>query len=212
MSQKYYLARFPDGSIQEFASWSACSKAVKGVKNVHFKSFSIGNRKAGETWLKQLSKSTTYKEPSTKDLTPSSEIRLFVDGSFSPKSPYSGWGWVAVQGNTVLKEGSGKTLREALSRNIDGELEATLQALAWFQEYATAYSVSKVYVVHDYAGIAHWALGTWKAKSTVAQNYVQSIQPMLQKMTQVVFEKVDAHAGKRWNERADELAKQGLGI
>jgi ribonuclease HI len=212
MSQKYYLVRFSDGTTQEFTSWQACSKAVKGVKNVQFKGFPLGDRNAGTAWLGQLEKSTHYREPADKEIGSSNEIRLFVDGSFSPKSPYAGWGWVAVQENTVLKEGSGKTMEKALSRNIDGELEATLQALAWLQTHITQETVSKAYVVHDYAGIAHWALGSWKAKSVVAQNYVQHIQPLLQKMPQVAFEKVDAHTGQRWNEHADALAKQGLGI
>ena len=62
-------------------------------------------------------------------------------------------------------------------------------------------------ICHDYEGIARWARGEWKAKSSIAQQYVRACQPYLKRVT---FEKVAAHTGVKWNELADELAKGAI--
>ena len=91
-----------------------------------------------------------------------------------------------------------------MSRNIDGELEATVRALDWCQQHN-----QKAIICHDYEGVGRWATGEWKASSAVAKAYCERVQ---QQLAGVRFCKVSAHTGNRWNDRADELAKRGIGL
>jgi ribonuclease HI len=62
-------------------------------------------------------------------------------------------------------------------------------------------------ICHDYEGVARWAKGEWKAKSHVAQRYIESISELAKG---VRFEKVEAHTGVRWNEEVDKRAKLAI--
>ena len=155
------------------------------------------HRQAAENWLAQR---TSSKPP------PENAPRIYVDGAFTPRCQYAGWGFVAVENDVEVEARSGLTDTPAKSRNIDGELKAALEAARWAK---SAYGGQKqVIIVHDYSGIAHWALGEWKAKSPVAQDYQHQIKEYLPYLS---FEKVRAHSDDRWNDRADALANQALG-
>jgi len=67
------------------------------------------------------------------DSTIISVIDLYVDGSFSDRSPYAGWAWAIVINNQLYKSDSGKTDKPAQSRQIDGELYATMKGLAYIR-------------------------------------------------------------------------------
>ncbi len=95
----------------------------------------------------------------------------------------------------------------ASMRNVAGEIKGAEAAM----RYAVSQGYSKLYIFHDYEGIARWCRGEWKAgkEGTKAYKaYYDSIQDRLQ----VIFVKVAAHTGDKYNEMADKLAKQALGI
>ena len=131
---------------------------------------------------------------------------VYVDGSFVKAG--AGWGWVAVDsaGKTVA-EASG-ALREAPSRNIDGELSAALGGLMWWR-YQGSMWWPRVVVCHDYTGIREWAAGSWAAKSAAATRYVEALEAAQirgQIGSAVFFRHVKGHSGDRWNDWADRLA------
>ena len=68
-----------------------------------------------------------------------------------------------------------------------------------------------IYIYHDYEGIARWANGEWKANKEKTQAYQQFIKESREKI-QIIFVKVAAHTGVKYNEQADQLAKKALGI
>jgi ribonuclease HI len=185
---KYYAAKFKDGSSWLGMSWPDCQKRVHGVPGVLFKSFAT--RELATEWIEGL------KSP------PKQGLRVYVDGSFMPKSRYAGWGWVAVENGKVLASAYGKTPLPAESRNIDGELCAATEAMHWLASQGR-YGV----ICHDYEGVARWALAQWKANSAVAKRYLEDIAEVKKWAD---FEKVDAHTGEQWNEMADQLAKKAL--
>lgn len=184
---KFYAIKTPTES-KIVTTWAECEKLTHGVKGVLFKSF--GTMAEAEAWISGM-------------VAPApGGIRVFVDGSFSPGFPYSGWGFVVTENDEEIARGSGITAFEAESRNIDGEVMASYQAMKWLD----ANNKNGV-ICHDYEGIARWAKGEWQAKSNIAKRYVSAVQPYLHR---VKFEKVAAHTGVKWNELVDKLAKDAI--
>lgn len=191
--KKYYAVK---GTLTPtiIESWPECERRVRGVKGALFKGF--GSRPEAVAWLGM--------ECATEEARPD-EVLIYVDGSFSPTtSEYSGWGFVVVREGQEVHAASGRTPQPALSRNIDGELEATVQAVEWCHARG-----QKAVICHDYEGVGRWALGEWKANSRVARDYQVRIAG---KLSGIRFCKVTAHTGNRWNERADALAKSAIGL
>lgn len=195
--QKYYAIRQPKPA-RIVMTWAECSAIVHGAKGALFKSFKT--KKEAEAWIE-------YRPVGAEN-----GLMLFVDGSFMGSSPKAGWGWVAVLDGVEIAHAQGTTPHDALSRNIDGELAAAVEALQWFQEWRGQKLGERQIplqstVCHDYEGIGRWALGEWQAKSQVAQEYQRQVKSLL---TGVSFRKVSAHSGDRWNDRVDALAKGAL--
>ena len=185
--QKFYAIKTPEES-KIVMTWAECEKLTHGVKGVLFKSFAT--RAEAERWISGI------EAPVPEGL------RIFVDGSFTPDYPKSGWAFVVTENDVELARGSGITAFDAESRNIDGEVMASFQAMKWLD----AHDKSGV-ICHDYEGIARWAKGEWQAKSNIAKRYVAAAQPYLHR---VQFEKVAAHTGVKWNELVDQLAKDAI--
>ncbi|OWV25848.1 ribonuclease H [Fibrobacter sp. UWB1] len=185
--QKFYAIKSPNES-KIVMTWAECEKLTHGVKGVLFKSF--GSRAEAEAWISGM-------EAPVPD-----GIRVFVDGSFSLNFPKSGWAFVVTENDKEIARGSGITAFDAESRNIDGEVMASFQAMRWLD----ANDKSGV-ICHDYEGIARWAKGEWQAKSNIAKRYVAAAQPYLHRVS---FEKVEAHTGVKWNELVDKLAKEAI--
>lgn len=183
---KFYAIQSP--SVKKIVtSWPECERLTHGVKGCLFKSFAA--RKDAETWLAGVSE----KHPDG--------LRIYVDGSFSPDFDRAGWAFVAVENDREIASESGVTDYPAESRNIDGELTASLRALAWMKR-----SGKRGVVCHDYEGIARWAKGEWKASKPVAIRYREAVR----EFPDAKFEKVPAHSGVKWNEVVDERAKKAI--
>ena len=185
--QKFYAIKTPNES-KIVMTWAECEKLTHGVKGVLFKSF--GSRAEAEAW-------TSGMEAPVPD-----GLRVFVDGSFSPGFPKSGWAFVVTENDVEIARGSGITAFDAESRNIDGEVMASFQAMRWLDANDRTGTIC-----HDYEGIARWAKGEWQAKSNIAKRYVAAAQPFLHRVS---FEKVEAHTGVKWNELVDKLAKDAI--
>ncbi|MBO7414580.1 MAG: ribonuclease H family protein [Fibrobacter sp.] len=184
---KFYAIKAPEKS-QIVDSWAECESLTHGIKGVLFKSFAT--RAEAEAWIAGIEAPVP------------AGIRVFVDGSFSPTFAPAGWAYVVVDGDKELARGSGITAFPAESRNIDGEVMASYQAMRWLD----AHDMEGV-ICHDYEGVARWAKGEWQAKSNVAKQYVNAIRPYVHRAK---FEKVAAHTGVKWNELVDKLAKEAI--
>ena len=191
-TKKYYAVK---GTVMPavYESWPECRRVVHGVKGALFKSFP--SREAAEQWLDN---SGLASEEVGED-----EVVIYVDGSFLPTaSKHAGWGFVVVRNDQEIHAESGRTEAPALSRNVDGELEATVRAIEWCRAHG-----QRAVLCHDYEGVGRWALGEWKASSEIAKRYQRRIAG---KLEGIRFCKVAAHSGHRWNDRADALAKAGV--
>ena len=185
--QKFYAIKTPEES-KIVMTWAECEKLTHGVKGVLFKSFA--SRAEAEAWISGMEAPVP------------TGLRVFVDGSFSPDFPKSGWAFVVTENDVEIARGSGITAFDAESRNIDGEVMASYQAMRWLDSNDKTGTIC-----HDYEGIARWAKGEWQAKSNIAKRYVAAAKPYLHRVS---FEKVAAHTGVKWNETVDQLAKDAI--
>lgn len=188
MSKKKYYAIRPPIGPKVVESWDECAALVLGVSGALFRSF--GDRDSAELWAEER-----------EEMLFEGGLRLYVDGSFVPGVEEAGWAVAAVENGALLWTMAGKT-GAALSRNIDGEVEAAAQAIEWLREHPQPATIC-----HDYEGIARWALGEWKRNSEVAKRYAARVSPLPK---EVRFEKIRAHSGEEWNELVDRLAREEL--
>ena len=185
--QKFYAIKAPDGG-KIVLSWEECQQLTHSVKGVLFRAFP--SRAEAQNWIDGIS------APVPKGL------RIYVDGSFLEGFPKAGWGFIVVENDIEVAHGSGVTVFDAESRNIDGECMASYQAMKWLEA-----NDKTAVICHDYEGVARWAKGEWKAKSSIAQKYVEACRPLVHRVS---FEKVAAHTGVKWNEAVDKLAKDAI--
>ena len=68
-----------------------------------------------------------------------------------------------------------------------------------------------VTIYHDYEGVAKWATGEWKAKKPGTNAY-REFCAAAAKHIRFRFVKVKGHSGDKYNDLADRLAKDALGI
>lgn len=202
MRKKYYCIKYISGETKIMQDiWDNVRPYVNGVPGVTYKGFDrLEDAKCwlGKPTIPYRDKDTPFKE---------NVMYIFVDGSYSSKRGVSGWGWVAVINDNIVAENYGviTDLPEGEnSRNICGELEATIQAVKWYLDYPE--KVLKPVIVHDYSGIGNWALGYWEAKKPVSMNYQIFIYPHKDLFN---FEKCRGHSDIKWNDYADELTRRG---
>lgn len=199
---RYFAIRYKNGKTEKlYDRWENIKHKVVGVSGVTFKGFDFENQ--ADAWLGQ----SPIPFRTVKDEYDPNRLYIFVDGSYSPTRKMAGWGWVAVLNDTIISESCGAIPEATQSRNISGELEATIEAIKWCLAYMKRFEVTgKPIIVHDYIGIGNWACGYWEASTEVAVRYQKFMESRVEKFE---FEKVSGHKGIKWNEYADALTRKG---
>jgi ribonuclease H-related protein len=205
--KNFYAAVFKDGAHRIYSNWPACQKATSGVADVRFKGFAT--KAEADAWIALClpnEASLTAADPaddSPAAAAPPGAVLIYVDGSYIHKRcKRAGWAWIAVKDGKALAQDSGVTDEDALSRNIDGELEAAIQAMEWAHRNG-----HRAVICHDYAGIAAWAMGLWQVKAEISKSYVDRIRNIKSGMS---FRKVTGHSGDVWNDKVDALAGEAI--
>lgn len=132
--------------------------------------------------------------------TPPDHYEIYVDGSFEDDAV--GYGVVILRNGQVAEELCGAAQTDPAHRQVGGEIKAVLEALQWCQ----AHAVKAATIYYDYMGLQAWATGQWKATKPLTQQYAAAVRAAPIALT---WRKVTSHSGVRWNERADQLARQG---
>jgi ribonuclease H-related protein len=131
-----------------------------------------------------------------------SDYQAFVDGSYNKRRKTVGYGAVILkQGKEVMRL-SGRVDEYTESRQIGGELAATMQVINWCKQQG----ITTIDIFYDYKGIEMWATGRWKTEKEISRSYQSFMQKSAVK---IHWHKVKSHTGVHWNDIADELAKQG---
>ncbi len=132
---------------------------------------------------------------------------VFTDGSCEGNPGPGGWGFVWVDDDRVVAEGSGA---DAATTNNRMELRALIEAYRGLSPQArvTVYSDSRLCVntVNEWA--AGWAKRGWRRKTGPIANLelVKELYALSLERPGVELRWIKAHDGSRWNEYADALA------
>lgn len=215
MATKYYAVK-KGLSTGVFFTWDECKKMVDGYPGAIYKSFPTFEEAEcfvkGVPYVKvegsALTATNQGKNSAVDVVYEPGALIAYVDGSYNVATEEFSYGMV------LLAEGVEETFSEkyadaelASMRNVAGEIKGAEVAM----RFAVEKGYRKLYLYHDYEGIAKWCQGLWKTnkEGTIAYKaYYDSIKDRLE----VVFMKVAAHTGVTYNEMADKLAKKALGI
>ena len=210
MATKYYAVR-NGRSTGVFLTWAECQKQVTGFPGAVFKSFTTIEEAEAFVSEQTLSWQTKAEEEDRLleifEKEPDALV-AYVDGSYNVADGSFSYGMVLIHGG--IEQSFCQRFEDeelATMRNVAGEIKGAEAAM----RYAVAHGFSKLYIYHDYEGIARWCKGEWKANKDGTKAY-KAYYDSICDILQVMFVKVAAHTGDKYNEIADKLAKQALGI
>ncbi len=197
MAKKIYCVKIGK-KTGKFYTWDDCKAQVVGFKGAIYKSF-----------LTEAEADTYLSGGEVKMQIDDSEKAIsYVDGSYKKSTGEFSCGAVIFykgKEEHISKKYDDANLAEM--NNVAGELMGSVEVI----RYCLKHEIKAVVIHHDYEGIARWAQGEWKAnkKGTIAyKNYMDKIK----KDIHVEFVKVKGHSGDKYNDLADKLAKEALGI
>ena len=198
MAKKFYAVK--NGKTPGiFETWEECKKQVSGYPGAIYKGFSTL-----EEAMEYISGSTTDK-PESVQLS-ESEAVAYVDGSYDSERKIFSYGVVMLYGGREEYYSGSMTSPDLVSmRNVAGEIKAAEFAM----RFAAEKHIKSIDIYHDYEGIARWCTGEWKANKTGTQAY-KKFYDDLKKDVQINFIKVKGHSGNKYNDIADQLAKQAI--
>jgi ribonuclease HI len=95
----------------------------------------------------------------------------------------------------------------ALMRNVAGEIEGAKLAM----RFCADNNIEEIDIYYDYEGIEKWCTGAWKTNKTGTIAYKKFYDEISRKV-KVSFIKVKGHSGDKYNDIADRLAKDSVGV
>ncbi|MCQ3977625.1 MAG: hypothetical protein DPW09_29715 [Anaerolineae bacterium] len=216
LRQTGIMAEITPGSIREFSLKISIRRGERSFGNVVLyyspknEHFSLKYHEMKDRSLEpELEAAWHSNADPTAPIPPTTTgVEIYVDGSFVDNA--IGFGAVIVQNGTVIKELSGQVPTDddpslLQSHQVAGEIYGVQAAVAWCQENG----ITAVTIAYDYAGLEQWATGGWQAKQSLTRTYAEFIQNC---GVDITWRKVTAHAGQRWNERADALARKAASL
>ena len=232
MASKFYAVK--QGKVPGiYRSWAECSAQVHGFSGAIYKSFptlaeaEVFMENAGASLNKTKKTATTNsvdkqmknsdkqqlesKIPDINDIlqNPDKEEAIaYVDGSYyHPTKEFSLGAVIAYKGEEHHFSEKFTDTELASMRNVAGEIKGAECAM----QFAIDHGCSHLYIYHDYEGIARWCLGEWKANKEGTKAYKAFYESASQKV-KIHFVKVKGHSNDTYNDLADKLAKQALGL
>lgn len=204
---KYYAVyKGKSGSPKIFTSWDECKKEVIGFKGAIYKSFTT--EKDATNFIELNSEGKVSEK--TEELIENEEgLFIYVDGSFAVDKGNYSYGLVAVKDGEIIYKDKGTGVdKEAVSlRNVSGEVLGAKMAV----EYAIKNGFKEITIAYDYQGVESWAIGTWKRNNRITAEYNEFMQSKM-KEVKIRFKKIKGHSGHKYNDLADKLAKEALGV
>lgn len=186
-----------------FYTWPQCQEQIKGFSGAEYKSF-----KTEEEASAYLAGAVSKAAPSSLPIEQLSadQMLAYVDGSYNiATKEYSAGVVILWQGQEITFSQKGNDPELVGMRNVAGETMGAKIAMA----YALEQGVHRVIIYHDYEGIEKWCTNAWEAKQAGTKKY-KHYYDQVAKQLDVIFVKVKAHSGDKYNEQADQLAKAAL--
>ncbi len=192
-----------------YLTWAECKAQVDGVPGARYKGFATHEEAeaflAGrETAAAEKPQKAEAPEPPHKD----GVAIAYVDGSYhSGTKEFSAGGVLFYDHQRVDFSQKHDDPDLAEMHNVAGEIMASVLVI----RYCLEHKIPAVEIYHDYNGVGRWGMGEWKTNRPGTQAYALFCQKARQHM-KLSFIQVQGHSGNYWNDEADRLAKQALGI
>lgn len=184
-----------------FNTWKECEEVVKGFSGAEFKSFS--NLNEAKDYL-----NFGVNRNEECEIGENKIVKAYVDGSYNIETRQYGSGVVILyQDKKEVFSIVGEKDNLCEMRNVAGEIKGAEFAI----DYAIKQKLDKIIIYHDYEGIEKWCTGAWKTNKEGTKKYKEFYDKAKEFIT-IVFIKVKAHSGDKFNEEADVLAKKSVGI
>lgn len=184
-----------------YETWEECEKQIKGYSGAVYKSFAT--REESENFVYGTTTSVTTSLSNTQ-----SEAKAYVDGSYDNSKKLFSYGVVFFyQEQQECYKESFDAPHLVSMRNVSGEIKGAEKAM----QLCLDRGISSLDLFYDYEGVEKWCTGEWSATKVGTQAYAHFYQSISSKL-QVIFHKVAAHSGDQYNDMADRLAKEALGL
>lgn len=185
-----------------YNTWEECRKEVSGYSGAEYKSFQSLND--AEKYLGINSQISLFDE----NIPQKNTAVAYVDGSYNIKTKIFGCGVVIFyDGKDTTFSKSFSDPEMAVMRNVAGEIEGAKLAM----QYCLDNNIEEIDIYYDYEGIEKWCSGAWKTNKQGTIAYRQFYNEAI-KNVKVNFIKVKGHSGDKYNDMADRLAKDAVGI
>lgn len=203
-----------------YTSWDDCKSQVMGFSGAVYKSFPT--KEEAQQFVGGLDKAEVKTSvgkagsqladmPDMEEVLSGKEKEAavaYVDGSYHNGTKEFSYGAViAYQGKEFHFSKKVDERELASMRNVAGEIKGAECAM----QFAIDHGCKKIYIYHDYEGIARWCLGEWKTNKEGTKAYREFYLKAAEKV-EIHFVKVKGHSNDKYNDLADELAKRALGI
>ena len=181
-----------------YTSWGECSKQVIGVSGAIYKSFLTIDE--ARHFLENKKENNNIIDDNKN------KAVAYVDGSYNAKTGEFSYGAVIFydsheyQFNKKFDDSSMSSMR-----NVAGEIEGAKKAIS----FCIGNKIPEVDIYYDYRGIEAWANGEWKATKKGTIKYKEYCDLAREKL-KINFIKVKAHSNDKYNDMADNLAKEAL--
>ncbi len=207
-----------------FQDWAACQEAFRGYSGAEYKGFRTleeAREYLGEALMEKdvpgaslpdaegsLDVPGGVSDPQ-EDIFPEDPDRLlaYVDGSYSEGLQKYSFGCILLtpEKRLLKKSGSGSNPDSLAIRNVAGEMLGAMFAVRW----AIVNGYREIEIRYDYAGIEKWVQGDWKTGNELTRKYAEAMNRWKGQI-EMKFCKVVAHSKDKYNDMADQLAKEAL--
>ena len=198
MAENYYAVK-KGLKTGIFRTWDECKASVSGYSGAVYKSFQSEEEARSFLGLNGQ-KEEGVQNPCC--------VEIYVDGSYNSATGEFSYGMVVLLGGQ--EETYSQSFQDeelATMRNVAGEIKGAEAAM----QYALDHGIREIAIYHDYEGIAKWCLGEWKTNKEGTKAY-KAFYDKARSQVKISFVKVAGHSGNKYNDMADELAKEALGI
>lgn len=198
MAEKYYAVK-KGLKTGIFRTWDECKASVSGYSGAVYKSFQSEEEARSFLGLNGQ-KEEGVQNPCC--------VEIYVDGSYNSATGEFSYGMVVLLGGQ--EETYSQSFQDeelATMRNVAGEIKGAEAAM----QYALDHGIREIAIYHDYEGIAKWCLGEWKTNKEGTKAY-KAFYDKARSQVKISFVKVAGHSGNKYNDMADKLAKEALGI
>lgn len=178
-----------------YNSWEECQREVIKFEGAQYKSFS--SLEDAKNYLEEKEETFNQNLPN-----------IYVDGSFDSLTNRYSFGGVIIYQNEV------KTFKKCFDsdefsqfRNVSGEIRGA----SFVINYSIKNNYKEINLYYDYEGIKKWFTNEWKANTKISvlyQEYAKSVKDKIK----INFIKIKSHTNNKYNDLADKLAKEALGL